>query len=299
VSFTDWTLVQSFAAVVDAGSLAAAARKTGGSQPTMSRHITALEQSLGVRLFDRTGTGLVLTATGVTLYEDAKLMAQAAARIALSAAGQSEAIAGTIRISASETMAAWVLPDILARFHQQEPDIAIELVSSDQTDNLLLREADIALRMFQPTQSELIAKKVGSVKVGMFAAPRYLARKGEIKGFEDFRDHSFISGDINNEILTGFQNLGIPVTRDFFAFRCDSRIVQWQMVLKGFGIGFAQADIADSHPSIVQLFPDIIFAQLPIWLTSHAELRTSRRVRRVYDFLAEELVRKYGNPASS
>jgi DNA-binding transcriptional LysR family regulator len=289
MGFTDWSLMQSFAAVVDAGSLSAAARKTGGSQPTMSRHILALEQSLGVRLFDRTGGGLVLTATGVTLYEDAKVMALAASRIALSAAGQSEAIAGTIRISASETMAAWVLPEILARFHLLEPDVAIELVSSDQTDNLLMREADIAVRMFQPAQAELIAKKVGAIKLGMFASKDYLSRRGIPESFEDFSNHSVIAGDISTEILDGFRAAGIPATRDYFAFRCDSRLVQWQMVLAGFGIGFIQSDIGTRDPSIVQLFPDAPLGELPIWLTSHAELRTSRRVRRVFDFLAEAL----------
>jgi DNA-binding transcriptional LysR family regulator len=295
MAFTDWSLMQSFAAVVDAGSLSAAARKTGGSQPTMSRHIVALEQSLGVRLFDRTGGGLVLTATGVNLYEDAKIMALAASRIAMSAAGQSEAIAGTIRISASETMATWVLPEILTRLHVQEPDIAMELVSSDQTDNLLMREADIAVRMFQPAQTELIAKKVGSIKLGMFASNDYLARRGSPASFEDFASHSVISGDISTEILDGFRAAGIPATRDYFAFRCDSRIVQWQMVLAGYGIGFIQADIGKRHLDIVQLLPDTRLGELPIWLTSHAELRTSRRVRRVFDFLANELGASFSN----
>jgi DNA-binding transcriptional LysR family regulator len=291
---TDWSLMQSFASVVEAGSLAAAARKTGGSQPTMSRHIAALEQSLGVRLFDRTGGGLVLTSTGVTLYEDAKVMALAANRIALSAAGQSEAIAGTIRITASETMAAWVLPEILVRFNVLEPDIAIELVASDLTDNLLMREADIAVRMFQPVQAELIAKKVGSISLGMFASRNYLARMGEPKKFEDIANHNVISGDVSNEVLDGFRAAGIPATRDYFACRCDSRLVQWQMVLAGFGIGFIQSDIGKNSPNIVQLFPEIPLGELPIWLTSHAELRTSRRVRSVFDFLADELGRKFG-----
>ncbi len=286
---TDWALMQSFAAVVEAGSLSAAARKTGGSQPTLSRHINALEDALGVRLFDRTGGGLILTETGVTLYEDARVMAEAANRIAMSAAGQAEAIAGTIRISASEPMAMWVLPDILARFHLQEPDVAIELVSSDQTENLLMREADIAVRMFQPTQVELIAKKVGTVEIGMFATQNYLARKAAPLKLDDLAGHTIISGDISSEIIDGFRAAGIPATRDYFAFRCDSRIVQWQMVLAGFGIGFIQADIGTRDPEIIRLLPNTPFGELPIWLTSHAELRTSRRVRRVYDFLVDEL----------
>lgn len=286
---TDWSLVQSFTAVVEAGSLSAAARKTGGSQPTLSRHINALEYALGVRLFDRTGGGLILTDTGVRLYEEARVMAEAASRIALSAAGQAEAIAGTIRISASEPMAMWVLPDILARFHVLEPDVAIELVSSDQTENLLMREADIAVRMFQPTQAELIAKKVGAVQIGMFASQKYLACNATPVTLDDLANHTIISGDVSSEIVDGFRAAGIPATRDYFAFRCDSRVVQWQMVLSGFGIGFIQADIGARSPEVTRLLPNIQFGTLPIWLTSHAELRTSRRVRRVYDYLAEAL----------
>jgi DNA-binding transcriptional LysR family regulator len=289
----NWSLLQSFAAVVEAGSLAGAARKTGGSQPTMSRHMGMLEAALGVQLFDRTGVGLILTPTGVALYEEAKRMGDASKRIALSAAGQSEAIAGTIRISASETMAAWVLPSILTSLNQVEPEIAIELVSSDQTSNLLMREADIALRMFRPSQTELIARKVGSVKLGMHASRDYIARHGAPTSVADIVNHVLMSEDLQNDTLEGYRSEGINITRDGFSFRCDSRIVQWKMVLAGFGIGFIQTDVGDREPNAVRIFPEKTIAELPVWLTSHAQLRTSRRVRRVFDFIADELMQRY------
>ncbi|MCA3698360.1 MAG: LysR family transcriptional regulator [Brevundimonas sp.] len=289
----NWSLLQSFAAVVEAGSLAGAARKTGGSQPTMSRHMGMLEAALGVQLFDRTGVGLILTPTGVALYEEAKRMGDASKRIALSAAGQSEAIAGTIRISASETMAAWVLPSILTSLNQVEPEIAIELVSSDQTSNLLMREADIALRMFRPSQTELIARKVGSVKLGMYASRDYIARHGAPTSVADIVNHVLMSEDLQNDTLEGYRSEGINITRDGFSFRCDSRIVQWKMVLAGFGIGFIQTDVGDREPNAVRIFPEKTIAELPVWLTSHAQLRTSRRVRRVFDFIADELMQRY------
>ena len=294
MSSLNWSLLQSFAAVVESGSLAGAARKTGGSQPTMSRHMGMLEASLGVQLFDRTGVGLVLTPTGVALYEEAKRMSEASKRIALSAAGQSEAIAGTIRISASETMAAWILPSILTRLNQAEPEITIELVSSDKTSNLLMREADIALRMFRPSQTELIARKVGSVKIGMYASREYIARRGAPASVSEIASHVLISDDLSNDILEGYRTAGVNITRNDFSFRCDSRIVQWKMVLAGFGIGFIQTDVGDKEPNVVKLFPDRNHAELPIWLTSHAELRTSRRTRRVFDFIAEALIERYG-----
>jgi DNA-binding transcriptional LysR family regulator len=279
--------------VVEAGSLAGAARKTGGSQPTMSRHMGMLEAALGVQLFDRTGVGLILTPTGVALYEEAKRMGDASKRIALSAAGQSEAIAGTIRISASETMAAWVLPSILTSLNQVEPEIAIELVSSDQTSNLLMREADIALRMFRPSQTELIARKVGSVKLGMYASRDYIARHGAPTSVADIVNHVLMSEDLQNDTLEGYRSEGINITRDGFSFRCDSRIVQWKMVLAGFGISFIQTDVGDREPNAVRIFPEKTIAELPVWLTSHAQLRTSRRVRRVFDFIADELMQRY------
>jgi DNA-binding transcriptional LysR family regulator len=285
----DWMLVQSFVAVAEHGSLAAGARKTGGSQPTMSRHIAALEQALSVRLFDRTGGGLVLTQTGIALYAEARTMAEAAARLQLSAAGHGEAIAGSIRITASEAMSAWVLPEILTRLHFAEPDIAIELVASDHTDNLLQREADIAIRMFRPVQTELIARSLGHITLGMFATPGYLARAGTPQSTEDLLAHTVIGDDRTTQILDGFRAAGLTVTREFFAFRSDSRITQWQMVLAGFGIGFNQSRIGDSEPRVVRVLRDAPLPRLPIWLTTHAELRTSRRVRRVYDFLAAEL----------
>jgi DNA-binding transcriptional LysR family regulator len=220
-------------------------------------------------------------------------MGDASKRIALSAAGQSEAIAGTIRISASETMAAWVLPSILTSLNQVEPEIAIELVSSDQTSNLLMREADIALRMFRPSQTELIARKVGSVKLGMYASRDYIARHGAPTSVADIVNHVLMSEDLQNDTLEGYRSEGINITRDGFSFRCDSRIVQWKMVLAGFGISFIQTDVGDREPNAVRIFPEKTIAELPVWLTSHAQLRTSRRVRRVFDFIADELMQRY------
>jgi DNA-binding transcriptional LysR family regulator len=290
----DWTLVQSFAAVAEHGSLAAAARKTGGSQPTMSRHIAALEQALNVRLFERTGTGLMLTPTGLTLAEQARSMSDAAVRLSLAAAGQAEKLAGPIRITASEAMSAWVLPEILTRLRALEPEIAIELIASDQTGNLLQREADIAVRMFRPTQCELVSRSVGKIALGMFAKRSYLDRVGRPQGIADLTAHHFIGDDRSTLILEGFRSTGMEIQRDFFAFRCDSRIVQWLMVLAGFGIGFTHSHLGESEPSVERVLPATPLPVLPIWLTAHAELRTSRRVRTVFDFLAKELQAKFG-----
>ncbi len=290
----DWTHLQTFAAVAAHGSLSDAARSLRSSQPTMGRHIRALEVELGTRLFERTGGGFELTPTGAELLEYAGNMANAADRLLLTAAGRSETIAGTIRITASEIVATYTLPDILTRLHQAEPDIDIELVASDRTENLLQREADIAIRMYRPTQNDVITRKIAEMKIGMFAAHTYIERRGAPRSFEDFQNHDVVGYDRDDQIIRGFAAAGFGVDRRFFSLRCDNQVVCWRFVVAGFGIGFNQMEIGEAEPGVAQLQIDAALPTLPIWLTAHAELKTSRRVRRVFDFLGEHLRRVSG-----
>jgi len=285
----DWTHLQSFISVAEHGSLSGAAREMGGSQPTMGRHIAALEEDLGVRLFDRVPGGLALTPTGADLLDHAGPMAAAANRVALAAQGRAEAIAGTIRLTASELVATYILPDILAALRREEPEIDIELVASDRTENLLRRDADIAVRMYQPDQADLIARKVAELPVGIYAAHGYLARSGRPGSLADILDHDVVGYDRGEQIIQGFRAAGVAVDRDFFSFRTDSQVVAWRMVVSGWGIGFNQCGIGDREGGVERLFPDLALPALPVWLAAHAELKTSRRVRRVFDFLAEKL----------
>lgn len=287
----DWTHLQSFIAIAEHGSLSGAARALGGSQPTMGRHVSALESELGVRLFERTVGGLTLTSTGADLLEHANNMDAAANRLALAAEGRSEAIAGTIRITASEIAATYILPDILTALRWAEPEIDVELVASDRTENLLEREADIAVRMYRPTQADVFARKVGEAHIGMFAAHTYLARRGTPEKIEDFRSHDVIGYDRSDQHIQGFRANGLEVDRLFFPFRCDNQVVCWHMVVAGYGIGFNQAQVGDAEPRVKRLDVGAVIPPLPIWLVAHSELKTSRRVRRVFDFFAEHLPR--------
>ena len=285
----DWELVQAFVAVADHGSLSGGARALGSSQPTMSRHVVALEQQLGIQLFDRTGSGLELTAAGTDLLEHAHAMNDAAGRFSLAAGGKAEAVAGSVRITASAVVSAFVLPQVLVGLHRAEPEIDIELVSSDRTENLLQREADIAVRMYRPTQADVITRKVGELKLGIFAADTYIAERGRPLSFEDFEHHEFIGYDKSGQIIDGFQQAGYPVGRDFFSFRCDDQVMCWQMVVAGYGVGLNQLKVGLATPGLQHILPDIDLPTLPVWLTAHAELKTSKRVRRVYDFLTGAL----------
>ena len=285
----DWSLLQSFAAVAEHGSLSAAARALGSSQPTISRHIQTLEETLGSRLFERDRTGVVLTEKGAALRVEAAQMAEAAARLALIGTDMGDALTGTVRITASQIVATYLLPNILTRLHQAHPGIALEVVASDDTNNLLRREADIAIRMYRPTQEDVITRHIGNLEIGAYATESYLARRGTPQRIEDLLEHDLVGYDRSTLILDAMAALGFTATRDSFAFRCDDQVVCWQMVCAGFGIGFNQRAIAARQPDLVQVGGDLPVGSLPVWLTSHAALRQNPRIRKVYDGLADGL----------
>ena len=286
----DWGYTRAFVAVAEHGSLSAAAKVLGMSQPTVGRQIQALESELSVRLFARAGRRLSLTEAGLDLLEHAKEMAHAADRFALAAAGRQASIAGVVRITASEVVATYTLPLILTNLRRAEPEIEVELVASNASDNLLTREADIALRMYRPTQLDVITKHIRDIELGAFAAHDYLERNGEPTTPEDLFDHDVVGYDRDETLIKGFRDFGgASVSRRFFPLRTDNHVVMWQMVVHGYGIGFTQVPIATAEPRVRRVLPSLALPALPLWLTAHAELRTNRRIRRVFDFLAERL----------
>lgn len=286
----DWRLVRSFLAALDHGSLLGAAKALHASQPTLGRHIAELESQLGVVLFERTGRGLVPTATALKLADAARDMANGAEHLARSLAGVQSRTAGTVRISASTPVAVQILPAILERMRQALPDIQIELVASNAVSNLLRREADIAVRMVRPEQGTLVARKIGDVCVGAFAHRAYLARHRPIRQPADILGHALIGGDASTIILDGFKALGFAASKELFAFRTDDLIVQWQAVRAGLGIGFVANYMARTDADVLPVLPDLLrIPPLPMWLVVHREIRTSRPIRAVYDFLAEAL----------
>lgn len=284
----DWTLVQSFLAVAESGSYSAAGRAIARSQPTIGRHIEALQDQLGATLFQRGAKGYDLTPTGTALLAHAQAMRDAAARVSLVAEGRSEALTGPVRVTASEVMATYVLPPMIAVLLDAEPGLEIELVASNSTQNLMQREADIAVRMTEPTQVDLIVRRAGALALGFYGAPDYLARRGTPQGFEDLPRHILMGYDQSDLILKGMQAAGLSVTRSDFAFRCDDQVTYSEALIAGVGIGPCPRIVAERN-GLTRLFEDFPIDPLPVWLAAHQELRTSARVRRVYDFLAEHL----------
>ena len=285
----NWALIPSFLAAMEHGSLMGAARATGLSQPTLGRHIAELESQLNLLLFERTGRGLQATSHALALAEAARAMHAGAADFSRLASGAGQSVQGSVRLSASQPVAFHLLPHVLARMRQALPQVSVELVVSNSVSNLLLREADIALRMVRPEQNTLVARKMGQVPLRAFASTDYLQRRGTPQLPEDLAQHDLIAGDTNTEIQQGFQAMGYPASALRFGLRTDDMNVQWAAVRAGLGIGFMGQYHMESDPTIVALLPKNSLPGLPIWLTVHRELHTSARIRAAYDFLAEEV----------
>jgi len=285
----DWSLWRSFAAVVEHGSLSAAARVLGLSQPTLGRHVEALEAALGVTLFERTLAGLKPTDTALKLFEPVVGAQRALSEAALMAEGSSAALAGSVRITASTVMSHYVLPPLLAELRRSFPGIALELVPSDSVENLLLREADIAVRMFRPTQLELIARKLGEIPIVACAHQSYIERRGAPRTVAELLDHDLVGFDRSDLIISTARRLGFELQRADFVLRTDSQTAMWELLKAGLGIGFAQAGMVQDAPGMRVVLPDFAVPPLEVWLTTHRELFTSRRIRAIYDRLGEGL----------
>jgi DNA-binding transcriptional LysR family regulator len=285
----DWNLFKSFAAVAETGSLSAAARALNSSQPTIGRHIGELENALDLKLFERGKRGYALTEAGARLLENAAAMRGHADAIARRAAGQTERMEGTVRVTASEIIGILVLPDIVTRMRREEPGLAVEIVASDNVGNLLRGDADIAIRMMRPHQLDLVARHVGEIALMPCASRAYAAIHGLPGSRDDLLVHDIIGYDRLTLMTDGFRGLGFPVARDFFKLRSDNHMVHWEALKAGAGIGFAQAPLVRRTPELVSCLEDLPLPPLSTWLAMHGDLKTSRRMRFVADFLYEAM----------
>ncbi|QFT74853.1 HTH-type transcriptional regulator CysL (plasmid) [Ruegeria sp. THAF33] len=285
----DWNQVRSFLATAEEGSFSAAARVLEQTQPTVGRQVANLEQSLGITLFERVGKSLKLTAAGTELLLHVREMADVASRISLTATSQSQAIEGQVRITASDVMSAFQLPPILKQIRLAAPRLEIDVVAANDIRDIQRREADIAIRHVRPTQPDLIARLVAEATANFYAAPSYLDQVGRPKNADDLAKLDFVGfGDVDTMI--GFLNpAGIDVTRQNFRIGSQSGIVSWEMVRHGFGVSVMSDDIAALTPGIERVLPDREPFKFPIWLATHSELHTAKRIRLVFDQLAERL----------
>jgi len=285
----DWNRARAFLVTAEEGSLAAAARSMGMTQPTLSRQVAALESEIGFDLFTRRGRGLELTPNGIKLLEHVRLMGDAANQFSLSASGKSDVIEGEVSITASELLSTFMLPRMIKTLREVEPGIDIEIYSTNEVRDLNRREADIAIRSVRPTQPELIAKKLCSIQGHLYAAKSYLQHLGHPPTIDDLNKATFIDTENPGRLMELLNSRGLTLNKQNFPVISNSHVVQWELVKQGVVICATVEEIGDNEPLVER----VVISNLPLltmdlWLVTHNELRTNRRIRRVFDFLVSQ-----------
>lgn len=285
----DWNKARAFLVTAEEGSLSAAAAALDMTQPTVGRQVAALEKELGVTLFERTNSGLVLTQSGADLIVQVKAMGDAASNLSRLASGHIETVEGVVCISATEMVAAFILPPIIEKLRQQWPKIEVEIIASSEASDLSRREADIAIRNFRPTQQDLIAKRVKNTSGHFYASKPYLESLKRRQTPQDLSDAVFMGTDRSNRVITYLNKFGFELKPSNFPIIVANHLVQWEMVKQGNGIGFMMAEVGDAEPLVDNVLIDAPAFEMETWLVAHRELKTSQKFRVVFDFLAKEL----------
>lgn len=288
VSF-DWNQARAFLATVEEGSLSAAARALGMTQPTVGRQVSALEDALDIVLFERVGKSLELTPSGLELLDHVRAMRDAASRISLAASGRSQTIEGTVCVTATDIFSVYVLPPVLRKLREIAPRLNIDIIASNDIRDLTRREADIAIRHVRPEQPDLIARLVQEVDAYFYASTDYLNSRGRPSSIKDITGHDFISFGDTDRMIAYLHNVGLQVSREHFRLLSENGVVSWEMVRQGLGIAPMSENVGTATIGVERIFPDLDPITFPVWLTTHRELHSSRRIRLVFDTLADYL----------
>lgn len=287
--YFDWNHIRSFLVAFEEGSLSAAARALGLTQPTLSRQITSLEEDLGFIVFERGHRSLTLTQSGLELLEHVKTMGDAANLISLTASGQSQKVEGLVSVTASDVMSTYHMPGILKGLKAVVPDIEIEIVTSNEIRDLQRREADIAIRHVEPEQPDLITKHICNVQANLYASSDYLEKLGKFKTKHDLKNACYIGFENPERSLALYQSMGLPIGRKNIGYVTNDGVSRWEIVKQGLGIGIMDERTAAITEGVEQVLPDLVPLEFPIWLTTHRELHSSKRIRVVFDYLFKAL----------
>lgn len=287
----DWNRARALLATAEEGSLSAAARALGLTQPTVGRQVAALEGELGVVLFERVGKRLQLTPAGLEVVEQVRAMAEAATRVSLVATGRSEHVAGLVRVTASQLISAHLLAPALQRLRRDHPGITVEIVASNTVSDLLRREADLAVRNVAPSEPELVARRLPDRAAWLYATPAYLQTLGDPDALElaDLARAELLGFRDVGRMLQGLRAMGLPLTAESFPVLTDDHLVQWELCKAGLGICVVMEDVGEAEPRVRRVLPDHPPIPIPMYLVSHRAVRTSRRLRIVAEALAEAL----------
>lgn len=286
----DWNHLKAFLETAETGSLSAAARKLGLTQPTLSRQVASIESHMGVTLFERVGKAMALTPTGLDLLEHARAMGAAADALRMAATGRSQALGGVVSVSATDAVAAYLLPPLVRQLRELEPGIQIEVISSNAISDLLRREADIAIRHVKPKQPELIARLIRKVAANFYASESWVRTRGHPRSAAEAAHLPFVGSDRSGQFLDYLRQHGLPLSEVNFSCYAEHSVAYWELVREGMGIGAMMDEIAQNTPGIVRVLDEVPPVIFPIWLVCHRELRTSKRIRVVFEILAKGLV---------
>lgn len=286
---SDWERQRAFLAVLEEGSLSGAARRLRLAQPTVRRRIEELEAELGAALFTRSPAGLTPTVMAEGLADHARAMEIAAEAFARAASADSDAATGMVRVTASEVIGIEVLPPLIAELQADHPGLVIALGLNNRSEDLMRREADIAVRMVRPTQAALLAKRVGAIGLGLHAHRRVLAAHGEPSDLRDLRRFPAIGFEHETISVQQLRGLGFAMRREDFAFRTDSDLGQLAAIRAGCGVGVCQNGLGARDPNLVRLLPEAFAFDMETWIVTHEDLRNVRRIRLVFDKLVEGL----------
>lgn len=295
----DWNQARAFLATVEEGSLSAAARALGLTQPTLGRQVKALENDLGIVLFERTGASLELTPAGTELLEHMRTMRDAANNISLVASAQSQSIEGTVCITASDVFSVYILPPILSHLRKLAPRLSINVVAANDIRDLQRREADIAIRHVRPDQPNLIARLLADTNAYFYASSSYLDKRGRPTTIDELQGHDFVSPGSIDRMIGYMNDIGLQLTHDNFRMSSENGMFAWELVRQGFGITPMSEFVGAKTAEVERLLPDMEPFVIPVWLTTHQELHSSRRIRLVFDTLADHLSRDFSNSVST
>lgn len=288
--YLDWNQMRALLATVEAGSLSGAARKLGLTQPTLGRQVAALEKSLGVTLFERVGRGLALTQAGRELVAPLRAMGEASDTIAMVASRQSQAVEGLVRVTTSDVYAQYLLPPVLMKLRQVAPGIVVDVVASNEVEDLIRRKADIAIRHVPPQEAELIARRLPDGTARIYGTPARVAQIEQPVSAETLGRAEFVGFSENIEVLTTeLRRHGLGVSAASFPLMTNSGLVAWDWVRRGMVLGVMMQAVAEATPEVVDAWPEFAGVPVPTWLATHRELRTAKRIRVVFDLLAEAL----------
>ncbi len=283
----NWNLIHSFLAVVENGSLLGAARSLGVSQPKLTRDIQSLEAQTKLNLFKRTNKGLNLTSSGKSLVESAQKMNKFALKFNRQVQGSSTEITGNVRISANEIIGLYLLPAVIASFRQLHPSVTIDVLITNKVSSLSKRDADIALRMFRPTQLDLVINRLPDMELGFFAHEKYIQKNGAFSSIEDFKNFTIIGYDESMEFINGAAASGYVLKRDDFKLRTDNLIMQINLAKQGAGIIVTHKKIMQSIKYMQEIKTDISLPIMPFWIVCHADTQYNARIRTFRKFLID------------